>query len=249
MKGFIFKTLLVLMTIVAAIIYWLSLWTYPDDVEERPDKVQIDKPSVTISSVAFPPPLVSLGGVKDEQKLTEEQQVKSKATTSAKNKTDDSVALYQSIISGNGPVLELIWPDNRKEKEALYHVLHCAGMRLGVYENGQVRLIEEYDKAKPFSELVRFVSGSLSAEENKLLQGTNNGTSVGNGIVRLMPMFLDLTFISILSAESSRLSEAHSIRGYYRLTGNSLSIINVTADKQRIVPQIKLWGPITTCLN
>lgn len=141
---------------------------------------------------------------------------------------------------GQGPNIELLWPQDPRQQEQLYRYLHrCKGMRLGLLDNRGVTLLEPNQPGTRLSQMVRLAGSTLTKMEQKIIQGQ---TLTGQP-VRLLPEQFDQLLIHLLHNKiGAEFSSSRQIKASYQLLGSRLSLNNFMLDGRPLSLQISLGG-------
>ncbi|MEE9544984.1 MAG: hypothetical protein V3V55_05250 [Rhodospirillales bacterium] len=159
--------------------------------------------------------------------------------------------LLRLLEHGQGPEIEIVWPSERRSREALYRLLgNCHGMLAAVMDGdgnlylaeGQRRRRWELDLDR-FSGFVRQPAGFTARQEDRQADAIRRHHGLGRSarLVRLFPRRVDAALLGGLrEILGERYKTAAAIRAAYRQAGPRLFIENIEADGVRVDGRIAL---------
>lgn len=176
-----------------------------------------------------------------------------KAPVAAKAKTIRAVAaandpmtmagrpLLRLLEHGQGPDIEIAWPNERRRREALYRLLgNCHGMRAAVMDEGGNLYLAEGQRRRRweldldrFSGFVRQPDGFTARQEDRRADAIRRHHGLGRlaRLVRLFPRRVDAALLGGLrEILGERYKTAAAIRATYRQIGLRLFIEDIEAD-------------------
>ena len=131
--------------------------------------------------------------------------------TNPQHKKQRTQQVYQQIIHHNDTAIELAWPNNVQQYQAvLRYFEQCLGMGFGVITQQKVKsellVLSAVKNNHTVSPWLRSIAGQLTVTEKRLMLNYNNSietNSIKNNAekVRLFPAFFDQTLAGFISNE------------------------------------------------
>ncbi len=149
--------------------------------------------------------------------------------------------LLRLLEHGQGPDIEIAWPNERRRREALYRLLgNCHGMHAAVMDGGGNLYLAEGQRRRRweldldrFSGFVRQPDGFTARQEDRRADAIRRHHGLGHSarLVRLFPRRVDAALLGGLrEILGERYKTAVAIRAAYRQVGPRLFIENIEAD-------------------
>lgn len=144
----------------------------------------------------------------------------------SQHQSKSSEHLLQQVEAGKGPSIEINWPAQSNQRQALFSTLvDCLGVGLGVLVNGSVTPI--HDSGRQYSRLVRMVGGKMVEREARF----HRQSGINGVAVRLFPRHVDSRLLAGLAHIAPKpLSKYAQVQGVYVLAGGSLWVKNIYFD-------------------
>ncbi len=150
-------------------------------------------------------------------------------------------SLLRVLEHGQGPAIEIAWPDSAGARAALYRrLVDCHGMQVALMDTGGRLFGASGAPGSPwainmdrYSGFVRQAEGRITAAERAAAEriAVRHRLAHSAAIVRVFPRGVDA---SLLGGLHGLLGEGYSrsaeIRGRYRLSGGRLLVSDITAD-------------------
>lgn len=147
------------------------------------------------------------------------------------------------LEAGEGPAIEIAWPASPAARARLYRLFtRCYGMQT-VLLHGLGNLYRSTGapgtpwevNRDAFSGFVRQPTGAMSSAERKLVAAIETHHALRNGSpVRIFPRSVDATLLGGIRQIVGKSYTGHrTIRARYLLSGNRISVVDVSADGTR----------------
>jgi hypothetical protein len=198
-----------------------------------PDAASIE-PQITQAIVKVVKPKAEIDAVSQPTKRSIKRRIID--VSKPHNTSADSEQLLTQVEAGQGPGIEIAWPESFAKRKQLFNTLvNCLGVQLGILVGEEVHPIRQ--DANTYSRLVRVVSGMMLPVERQLYESSRY-----KGIeVRLFPRSLDARLLAGLRQLSpSPIQSLHTVHGLYVLQGKNLLVEQLVMDGQVVNGQILL---------
>lgn len=258
----LFRSLLVIIFIA-----WLTTVLtqyYWEDILQKPDIIVIQAPNNLVLEQLILPPIPELAvasQMPELQKQTEHpsnpnktrhkpaplqhtKRVKQLPATSTVNKQQVEHTYQQ--LSANGIDLQIAWPQDAGERQAVFDFIYqCVGVQFAVL-NGETltklnhakfdHISANQTKSSDYSDWIRVAQGSLSSKEQNWLQAfALTGTPI-----RLFPRHIDMRLAHYL-ANTLKGSPLGSLRANYQVIKQTLQLTNIHLNRQLITDNWLLY--------
>ena len=158
-------------------------------------------------------------------------------------------ALLRILEHGQGPTVEIHWPDNRGRRENLYRTLSaCYGMKTVLMDGGGNLYVRESGRGQAwrpnmdrYSGFVRQPRGYLATEEQREATAIARAHGLGGQMkaVRLFPRSVDAALLGGLrSLIGNGYGGARQIDADYRDSPSGLFVENIRVDGSRVSGRI-----------
>ncbi|GAB6051218.1 hypothetical protein JCM17960_00380 [Magnetospira thiophila] len=184
-----------------------------------------------------------------------EKPVESAVVTLPKEDLQEGRVALRFLEHGQGPVIELAWPEDPTARVRLYdHLSHCIGMSTVLMnaeglvfdkQTGPTGRLPDLDR---YSGFVRQVEGLQPPREARLIQDLRRAHAGRSELipVRLFPRAQDAQLLGGLTRLVGKgYAIAQHIHARYRLEGRSLLLLDIQVDGQRRSGVLRL--PASSC--
>lgn len=147
-------------------------------------------------------------------------------------------ALLNLMERGEGPSIEIAWPQSPASAKQLFDYLHgCVGMRVGRLDGSRLGSIEP-GVTQRMSGYLRLPAGSVPAVERRIQQRLS-----GSGRpVRLFPRRFDQLLLSGLDQSlDGEIERVRSVRARYALDGGDLYLTDIHHERADEFSRVLLW--------
>ena len=188
--------------------------------------------NITISDIALPtvPTSMRKSVVKEKAKpsINEPQRGRGLVNSGLTEQYLTS-QVYKQLISDESIDIEIAWPDNTKERAAIFDYLYrCAGMQFGVMNKTKVTVIAKTTEHER-SAWLRVAQGQLNSREIHWLQQA----SLPGVPVRLFPKEIDWLLAKKITNNLGG-KTLRSFRGRYTLSHQGIMVSDVLINKQKV---------------
>lgn len=157
--------------------------------------------------------------------------------------------LLRVLEHGEGPAIEIAWPQSAAERAALAdHLRQCYGMRLALMDGAGALYTGKSPRGAPwtpnldlYSGFVRRTSGRLPGIERRLAGDIRRRHGRTGATVHIFPRRVDALLLGGLqSLAGARYQSSSSIQAHYNLVGGELTVGNLRVDGQTVAGTINL---------
>jgi len=159
-------------------------------------------------------------------------------------------ARLRMLEHGEGPTIEIAWPDTRQERDRLHDLFtRCYGMRVLLLDGGDRLFGPDGIPGDPwpfdgdrFSGFVRAPSGATAAAERAAADAIRRRHGVYDArLVRIFPRRVDATLLGGLGEViGSGYADAATIHAAYRVTGGDVVVGDIRIDGRTVPGDIRL---------
>lgn len=183
--------------------------------------------------------------INKEVKLNKQKQsddITGKSTKPSDAKINTAYHILNQLESGDGPDIQIAWPNTRQDREWLSTTLYRCGVRLAKWQNGRLTAIEPTKEA--MSGFIRLVQGQVTAHEQQRLTMLS-----GSGqVVRLFPRKLDATLLAgfddVLPIDFVRVK---TLNARYERHGESLKVTKIRFNDVAVTTSFDLLSDANRC--
>ncbi|MTI08619.1 hypothetical protein [Curvivirga aplysinae] len=176
----------------------------------------------------------------DDTIVKESQNARATITASIKNRetVQTGRSLLKVLEHGQGPAIQIIWPENAQNRERLYtHLTRCYGMVSAILTQSTFYRADEIGSwdLNPdlYSGFLRQPSGRLPNEERTQLRQIQRQNNLHGNLppVRLFPRQSDAILLGGLQQLiGDNYLKANDIQGRYTLSNGNLRLENINVD-------------------
>ncbi len=190
-----------------------------------------------------------------QKKVTTENAVAIIRTSEDAELAEQGRVLLRMLEHGNGPTIELAWPDRAAERERLYRTFReCLGMRLALLDvEGHLYIGTSppghawQPNVDRYSGFARKPNGQLATAERRDILTISRHHSLPRavGAIRIFPRRIDAQMLGGLHRlVGDGYGEARNIRANYQLLPDGVAVMDIRVDGQPLAGSVALATPV-----